>query len=756
MKKDEITKLVEQMTLEEKVSLCSGQDFWHTKEIPRLKIPSILMTDGPHGLRKISADRGMEISQHATCFPTAAALGSSWDPELAAEVARAIGLEAKGQGIQLLLGPGVNMKRSPLCGRNFEYYSEDPVLSAGLAAAFVKGVQSRGVGACVKHFAANNQETDRMRIDVVVDQRALHETYLRAFEKVVKQAEPLAVMAAYNKINGEYCCQNRELLFDILHKEWGFNGIVVSDWAAVYDRVLALNAGLHLQMPYDGSISDKKIVKAVHEGVVTETHLDNMVVRLLQAVFWTHNHRSGKVSVDYKAHHKLARRAAAESIVLLKNEQQILPIEPRKYRKILVVGGFAQSPRFQGAGSSQINPTAVDIPYEEIKKAGGSSFTVYYAEGYAPEDKVDNTLIKQACESAQDADIVIVLAGLPDLFESEGYDRVHLDLPAAHNELISELAKVNGKIVVVLQNGSAVTMPWLDQVQAVLEVSLGGQAVGGAIADVLFGKVNPSGKLSETFAHRLSDTPAYVNWPGQEGRVFYGEGIFVGYRYYEKKRIAPLFIFGHGLSYTSFEYSNLKTDESVLSRDDVLEITCTVKNTGQRSGKEVVQLYLGLEKEHPEHPLKQLAAFRKIELQPGQKKSVSFTLAYGDFAFYSVLQSKWVSKAGVYTIYIGSSSRDIRLHQRIELKACGQEKISLTKFSTFKEWLRHPKGKEQIKPIMSNMLRILGIADEDNTDDKQKEFVKNVVADMPICKMTHFSQGKITERMIDDIVKQVE
>jgi beta-glucosidase len=756
MKKDEIAKLVEQMTLEEKASLCSGQDFWHTKEIPRLKIPSIIMTDGPHGLRKISADRGMEISQHATCFPTAAALGSSWDPELAAEVGRAIGLEAQGQGIQLLLGPGINMKRSPLCGRNFEYYSEDPVLSAGLAAAFVKGVQSQGVGACVKHFTANNQETDRMRIDVVVDQRALHETYLRAFEKVVKQAEPLAVMAAYNKINGEYCCQNRELLFDIVHKEWGFNGIVVSDWAAVYDRVRALKAGLHLQMPYDGGISDKKIVKAVHEGVITETHLDNMVVRLLQAVFWTHNHRSGKVTVDYNAHHKLARRAAAESIVLLKNEQQILPIEPRKYKKILVVGGFAQSPRFQGAGSSQINPTAVDIPYEEIKKAGGNSFTVYYAEGYAPENKVDNTLIKQACKSAQDADIVIVLAGLPDLFESEGYDRVHLDLPAAHNELISELAKVNGKIVAVLQNGSAVTMPWLDQVQTVLEVSLGGQAVGGAIADVLFGKVNPSGKLSETFAHRLSDTPAYLNWPGQEGRVFYGEGIFVGYRYYEKKRIQPLFVFGHGLSYTSFEYSDLRTDKSVLSNDDVVEITCTVKNTGQRSGKEVVQLYLGLEQEQPEHPLKQLIAFSKIELQPGQKKSVSFTLACGDFAFYSVLQSKWVSKAGVYTMYIGSSSRDIRLQRNIELKILKPEAISLTKFSTFKEWLGHPKGKEQIKPIMSNMLRILGIADEDSTDDKQKEFIKNVVADMPICKMTHFSQGKITEQMIDDIVKQVE
>jgi len=756
MKKQEIIQLVNKMSLEEKAGLCSGLDFWHTKEITRLGIPAIRMSDGPHGVRKVSLDKGLDKSQPATCFPTEAALGSSWDTELLTEAGRAIGREAQAQGVQLVLGPGINMKRSPLCGRNFEYYSEDPLLTAELAGAFVKGMQSQGVGACVKHFAVNNQETDRMRIDAMVDQRTLREIYLHAFERVIRQAQPMTVMAAYNKINGEYCNQSRSLLYDILQKEWNFMGFAVSDWGAVDDRVQALNAGLHLQMPYDGGISDKKIVQAVKQGNIKQDHLDNMIISLLHNVFWAHENKKQSAAVDYNEHHNLVRRAAAESMVLLKNERNTLPIEPEKYKKILVVGAFAENPRFQGSGSSQINPTTVDIPYDEIKKIAGDSFNLQYAQGYSLDDKEDESLVAQASTLARDADIVVVLAGLPDLYESEGYDRVHLDLPAAHNKLIAGLAKVNSKVVVVLQNGSAVTMPWLDEVAAVLETWLGGQAVGGAIADVLFGRVNPCGKLAESFARRLEDTPAFLNWPGEDGRVHYGEGIFIGYRYYEKKKILPLFAFGHGLSYTSFEYSNLKTDKTFISKNDTLKVTCSIKNTGQRTGKEVVQLYLGFETPQEQHPLKTLAAFRKIELQPGEQRDVTFILAYTDFAYYNARTSKWMCVPGVYKLSIGSSSRDIRFCQSIELAAPESEKIKLSKDSTFKEWLQHPQGKELIKPLIDAMLYVLGVTDEADSEQKQLDLVRNLAADIPICRMSQFSQGKITEQMIDDVVKRIK
>jgi beta-glucosidase len=755
MKQQEIKRLVSKMSLEEKAGLCSGMDFWHTKEIKRLGVPAIRLSDGPHGVRKVSLDKGLDESLPATCFPTEAAMGSSWDKTLLAEVGRAIGREAQAQGVQLVLGPGLNMKRSPLCGRNFEYYSEDPVLTAELAAAFVEGMQDQGVGACVKHFAVNNQETDRMRIDAIVAERALREIYLSAFEKVIKKALPMAVMAAYNKINGEYCNQNRSLLYDVLQKEWNFKGFTVSDWGAIDDRVRALNAGLHLQMPFDGGISDKKIIQAVKEGKIEQDHLDDILVRLLHNVFWAHENKKQNADADYTMHHTLARKAAAESIVLLKNERDILPIETQKYKNILVAGAFAKHPRFQGSGSSQINPTHVDIPYDEIKKAAGDSYTLQYAQGYSLEDKQDETLIQEACTLARNADIVVVLAGLPDLYESEGYDREHLDLPTAHNTLIAELAKVHSSVVVVLQNGSALTMPWLDEVEAVLETWLGGQAVGGAIADVLFGKVNPCGKLAESFARRLEHTPAFLNWPGRESRVHYGEGIFIGYRYYEKKEIDPLFAFGHGLSYTSFEYSKIKTDKNSLDENDTLNITCSIKNKGNKAGKEVVQLYLGFEPARQQHPLKRLSAFRKIELQPGEQKEVGFTLGFSDFAYYSARHSKWICESGVYKLSVGSSSRDIRLCQTIKLHTPQAENIKLSKDSTFKEWLQHPQGKELIKPLIDAMLYVLGVTDEAASEQKQLDLVRNLAADIPICRMSQFSQGKITEQMIADVVKNV-
>jgi beta-glucosidase len=784
MEKKKIKELLGRMTLEEKAGLCCGKDFWHTAGVERLGIPSVLMTDGPHGIRLVATDRGLDESLPATCFPTASALACSWDPELCFQVGRAIGVQARALGIGLVLGPGMNMKRSPLCGRNFEYFSEDPLLAGRLAGGMVKGIQSRGVGACVKHYAVNNQETDRMRINAVVDERSLREIYLAAFGLVVREAAPWAVMAAYNRVNGEYATQHRELLRGILLSEWGFTGIIVSDWAAVDDRVKALDAGLHLQMPGDGGVSAKKIIEAVRRGTIKAEQLDAICERLLEFVFWVAaNGRdavpadraaqevpadraaqeaasAGKpgraiTAVDLEAHHALAGRAAAESMVLLQNRGNVLPLLPGKYKNLLVVGGFAKTPRFQGAGSSRINPTRTDIPYDEICKAAGGRFAVTYARGYADGDAPDAALIAEACGMAAKADIALVFAGLPDLYESEGYDRLHLDLPPAHNKLIEELAAVQPRVAVILQNGSPVAMPWLERVPAVLETWLGGQAVGGAIADVLFGTVNPCGKLAETFARRLPDTPAYVNWPGQDSTVRYGEGIFIGYRYYDKKKIEPMFCFGHGLSYTQFSYDDLQLSRPVMNADESLEVRCRVKNTGPVRGKEVVQLYVG--PQTPEHhaAVRQLKAFRKLELEPGREQNVSFTLTAEDFAGFNTADRLWTAPAGTYALSLGSSSRDIRLSAAVEFTGQKRKPPRLTRYSTFREWLAHPRGKELVKPMIDNMMYVLGI-DGDSATRQQREFVENMAADVPVCKTIQFSRGQISEQTIADLIKRAE
>ncbi len=756
MERQNILRLVKNMTLEEKAGMCSGRDFWYTKAVARLGVPAIRMTDGPHGIRMVSADKGMEESRPATCFPTASALGCTWDSELAGEIGRAIGREALALGIHLVLGPGINIKRSPLCGRNFEYFSEDPRLTAHMAAGLARGIQSTGAGACVKHFAVNNQETDRMRVNAIVDEQTLSEIYLSAFEQVVKQVQPVAVMAAYNRINGEYATQHKELLTDRLLKEWGFKGMVISDWAAVYDRVSALNAGLHLQMPGDGGVSDEQIAAAVQRGIIKEAHLDEMVIRILEIVFRLHEGVQRPVQVDFDAHHALARRAAAESIVLLKNEENVLPIVGGTYKKVLVVGGFAQKPRFQGGGSSQINPTRVDVPFEEIKKAAGGAFEILYAQGYSPEDNVDEDLIREACAMAKNADMVIVMAGLPDLYESEGYDRRHIDMPASHNRLISELAKVHSRVAVVLQNGSGVSMPWLDDVEAVLETWLGGQAVGGAVADVLFGKVNPCAKLAVSLARRLEDTPAYLNWPGRGGTVRYGEGVFVGYRYYEKKKISPLFPFGHGLSYTKFEYAALRLGSTVWKADRPLEVGCSLTNSGARAGKEVVQLYLGWKTPPAHQPLKWLAASRKIGLEPGESKEIRFSLTADMFARFDPDRHKRLVKNGEYALFIGSSSRDIRLNAVLEIDAQQEDPLPLSKYSTLAEWQNHPKGREQVEPLVAAMLSILGIEEGAEVKPEQRTLVEKMAADVPVCKMIQFSAGKISEQMIEEMIKKTE
>ncbi|NNJ64449.1 MAG: glycosyl hydrolase, partial [Xanthomonadales bacterium] len=556
----EAERLLSSLTLEEKASLTSGRDAWSTQPIERLEIPYIWVADGPHGLRRApSTDTwGYGDQAPATCFPTASALSASWDLELVHRVGQALGDEAQALGVNVLLGPGVNIKRSPLGGRNFEYFSEDPLLAGELAAAYIRGVQSRGVGTSLKHYAANNQETQRMFMNSAVDDRTLNEIYLTPFEIAIKKAQPWTVMACYNRVQGVYGSQSPALLHRKLKEEWGFEGIVISDWDAVIDRVEGIRAGMHLEMPgKPGHLTNQQVIDAVKNGDLDEARLDELVREILVVVLKAN--ASARTGADQKleAHHALARQVASEAIVLLKNDDGLLPLSPGRHKKIAVVGEFAVEPRYQGNGSSEVKPPRVDRFLDVIRAEYGEEVDVSYAQGYELDDDKDLSLIPEAVRTAQAADVVLVLAGLPQQYESEGIDRTHIDLPPSHNALIAEIAKAQKNLVVVLTNGSAVAMPWVNDVPAIVESWLGGQAGAGAVADVLFGAVNPSGKLTETFPARLQDTPAFLNFPGEEGQAIYGERLFVGYRYFDIKEITPLFPFGHGLSYTTFAYDDM-------------------------------------------------------------------------------------------------------------------------------------------------------------------------------------------------------
>src|ERR1700693_1533194 len=584
-------RLVDKMTLEEKALLLSGDGWWKTHAIERLEIPSITMTDGPHGLRKVEGG-GLSTSVPATCFPTASALASSWDTELIRQVGVALAQESQASDVQILLGPGVNMKRSPLGGRNFEYFSEDPFLAGKMAAAYIQGVQSQGVGTSLKHYAANNQEFERMEANSKLDERTLHEVYLTAFEIAVKEAQPWSVMAAYNPVNSIHAAENGLLLNEILRTEWGFHGFVVSDWGAVHDRVKGVNAGLNLEMPGSGAYNRKKIIEAVQAGDISPAVLDEVVVKLLAVILDAKDRHRPGVMFDATQHDTLARRAGGESLVLLKNAGNLLPLDFRETKAIALIGAFAKMPRYQGAGSSQVNPTRVSTAYEEIVKLAGKGVAIGSAAGYTDEGTTTDELITQAVEKAKGAQVAVVFAGLPDSFESEGFDRSSLDLPAGHNQLIEAVSTVQPNIVVVLMNGAAITMPWENKVKAIVEAWLGGQAGGGAIADVLTGKINPSGKLSETFPARLEDTAAYLDFPGRNKEANYGEGIFIGYRYYDTRKLIPLFPFGFGLSYTTFIYSDLEVSATTIKDTESVTVKVKVKNTGRVAGKEVVQLYV--------------------------------------------------------------------------------------------------------------------------------------------------------------------
>ena len=745
-----ITKIISEMTLEEKASLCSGLTSWETKPVERVGVPSITMTDGPHGLRRQKKDTdhlGIFASVPATCFPAGCATASSFDEELIAEMGRAIAVECISEDVSILLGPGTNIKRSPLCGRNFEYFSEDPHLAGKMSAAHIKSVQELGVGTSLKHFVANEQETLRMSISSEVDERTLREIYLAAFEYPIKDAKPATVMCAYNKVNGEFASENKYLLTDILRDEWGFEGYVVSDWGAVSNRVKAIAAGLDLQMPATNGVHDAMIVEAVKSGQLDEAILDKTVERILKVTFDTviTAEQKAKYPLDLSNHNEIARKIAAECIVLLKNDDATLPIAADK--KIAFVGEFFEKPRFQGGGSSHINPYKVTPAKEKM----GMFPNAAYAQGFQIDnDETDSMLLAEAVKLAGESDVCVVFAGLPDRIESEGYDRQHMHLPENQKYLIEEISKTQPNLVVVLHNGSPVEMPWICCAKSVVEAYLGGQAVGAAVMDVLSGAVNPCGKLAETFPLRLQDNPSYLNFPGNRDRVEYGEGIFVGYRYYDKKEMPVLFPFGHGLSYTTFGYSDIVVDKPAALDTDTITVSVKVKNTGTCAGKEVVQLYVAPKSTREVRPPKELKGFKKISLTPGEEKTVTFTLNKRAFAFYDADLKDWRVEDGVYGILVGSSSRDIRLEKDIKVSPAVPHKRTITLNTPVAELMENPKGAAFLDKIMAGSP--IANNDPDNPNPMHNMFMA-MMKEMPVRAAGMFNGQVITQEQLDEALK---
>ena len=749
-----IDQLVSQMTLEEKALLTSGRDAWSTQPIERLDIPYIWMADGPHGLRRAPETYlwGYGDQAPATCFPTASALSASWDMDLMQEVGAALGVESNALGVDLLLGPGINIKRSPLAGRNFEYFSEDPLLSGKLGAAYINGVQSQGVGATAKHYVANNVETQRMWANSNLDDRTLNEIYMTPFEIAVKEGQPWSVMACYNRVQGIYGTESLQLLTDKLKNEWGFKGFVVSDWDAVVDRVQGIRAGMHLEMPGKlARITNKMVVEAVKNNELDEQQLDSIVKDLLRIVFMGQNTEDKFGDQNLEQHHQLARKVAAEAITLLKNSEKLLPVETAKYKKIAVLGEFAVNPRYQGNGSSQVKPTKLDKFFDIVRDEYGQGIEFVYSAGYSLSNDDDLSLVEAAAAIAADADLALVMAGLPLSYESEGIDRTHIDLPPSHNKLISAVAKVQPNTAVILTNGSAIAMPWVDEVSAILETWLGGQAGAGAIADAVFGKVNPSGKLAETFPVRLEDTPAYLNFPGEDGQVIYGERMFVGYRYYDKRNIEPLFPFGHGLSYTEFGYSDLKLSSTNINDNDKLQVSLTVSNTGKVKGKEVIQLYVADTESSVQRPIKELKAFDKIELAPGESKEVSFTLNKRDFSYYSKVYDRWLAESGKFEILIGSSSRDIRLKGSLSLSNTEKLNYKMTEFSFFSEFWSNPQLKPLLIAFMPKWIKAMTPEGKPVEEAKIEDFLQQ----QPLIKFPYFTGGEVDEQKVQAFVEKI-
>lgn len=770
----DVKKLVNELTLEEKASLCSGADFWHTKAIDRLNIPAAMVSDGPHGIRKqesLADHMGVAESIKAIGFPTASAMACSFDRDLLHKVGDALGEECVAEDLAVLLGPGINMKRSPICGRNFEYYSEDPVVAGELGAAFVNGVQEHGVGTSLKHFAANNQEWRRMSISAEIDERTLREIYLAAFETVVKKAQPWTIMCSYNRINGVYSCENDWLLNKVLRDEWGFEGLVMTDWGAMDERVPSLKAGLDLEMPDCHGETDKLIVKAVQSGELEEPVLDTAVERILTMVDKYLTARKGidpasmvhplpssvERGYDVAAHHALARTTAEQSAVLLKNED-ILPLQ--KDKKIAFIGEFAKVPRIQGGGSSHINNTSV----ESALDAAGDS--VSYAQGFhIDEETTDETLLQEAITLAKESDVAVIFAGLPDSFESEGFDRTHLNMPANQNELIARISEVQPNVVVVLHSGSPIAMPWLDKVAGVLQMYLAGQASGGAAVNLLFGDATPCGKLAETFPLHLEDNPSYLNFPGNREKVCYQEGVFIGYRYYDKKKMDVLFPFGYGLSYTDFTYSNMKVtvngknaaDVDVIKETDEIVVSADITNTGNCDGAEIVQLYIKNPVVYEIRPEKELRDFAKVFLKAGETKTVTFTLNARVFSYYETRIHDWYAESGDYEILLASSSRDIRLQDTVSIT--GSKKIPFVAdyITTCEDVELFAKDGS----ALDEMLRGSGFAEatdhdgDDSMGSGTADMMKAMFTGTPLHSILSFSSEELTYEDIQDTIRKL-
>ena len=704
---------VNDLTLEEKAALTSGTNPWSLGNVAAKGLPNYTITDGPHGLRKAQNTESMDVEENvpATCFPPAAGMACSWNPELVERVGEAMGEECIQEQVAVILGPGVNIKRNPLGGRCFEYWSEDPYLAGHTAVGIVKGVQSKGVGTSLKHFAANNQETDRLRISATISPRALREIYLPAFEYIVKTAQPWTVMCSYNKINGVFSSQNRWLLTDVLRGEWGFKGIVMSDWGAVSDRVAALNAGLNLEMP--PSNTDNQIVAAAKDGRIPAAQLDEMAQGMIDLVTKARPAMSRDgYRYDVDAHNEVARQAAVESMVLLKNEDATLPVA--KGAKIAVIGEFARTPRYQGAGSSLINPTKLTSFLDALEERGVAAD---FAPGFTLDDAAqDPALTEQAVTAAQQADVVLLFLGLPAAYESEGFDRTTLDIPAKQVEVLDAVAAANPNVAVVLSNGSVVSMPWQGRAKAILETWLLGQAGGAALADVIFGGETPSGKLAQTIIDDVNDDPSAMNWPGEEGRVDYGEGVFVGYRYYDTFRKQVTYPFGYGLSYATFDVH----DATVAKTGPrTAEVTVTVTNTSDVAGAETVQVYVAPPKAKVARPVHELKGFAKVALEPGESKNVTIALDDRAFAYWSERFDDWHVEGGTYTVEVGVSSRDIVSRIDVEIDDDGKI-MNLDEWSTFGEWLDDPIG----APILQHVL-----------DDMGKEAGRPVIPDSALMVM---------------------
>ncbi|MFZ4841196.1 glycoside hydrolase family 3 C-terminal domain-containing protein [Mycetocola saprophilus] len=725
-----------ELTLEEKASLTSGSATWYSTAAG--DIPRLMLTDGPHGLRRQQEggdNLGIGDSVPATCFPPAVGLGSSWNVDLAHRIGEALGHEARAQGVHVLLGPGMNIKRSPLGGRNFEYVSEDPHITGRIAAALVRGIQSRGVAATPKHFAVNNQETDRMRVSADVDERTLREIYLPAFEHVVTEAKPWALMSAYNRINGTFASEDPALLTDLLRGEWGFDGVVMSDWGAVNDRVASVAAGLDLEMP--PSETDAEIVDAVNNGTLDEAVLDTVVERLRLLAARTTDPALATDPVDVDAHHRLAADAAAEAMVLLRNEGDLLPLDPTAGARIAVIGEFARTPRYQGGGSSRVVPTRLSGALEEITALIGAK-NVAFAPGFSLTDNPDTAaaLADEAVAAATDAERILLFLGLPDGFESEGFDRDTLALPAGQLALLERLTTLNIPIVVVLSNGATVEVSeWASSVEAILETWLLGQGGGLATAEVLFGLASPGGRLTETIPLRLSDTPSFLHFPGRDGHVGYGEGVYVGYRHYNTLDVPVAYEFGFGLGYTRFDFADLAVVPGTDPHTWV--VSATITNVGERAGSEVVQLYVGTTEGTPTRPAHELRGFAKVHLAPGESERVTLNLSARDFATWDSSQHRWRVDAGAYTVQVGSSSRRIHLSETIEVPGDGWVP-ELSEYSTVGEWFAHPVGGQLLQSVRDRMEAFAaGGAPE----------LLRMVEQVPIIKLVSWKMGLTLERV---------